>query len=293
MKHPNNRRLALLCALALGACALLAPYPAHRQPEVPAFSSAVEADNLFLLETVAPTDAPQPTGEASFAIEVLGTADAKPAKRVLIYHTHTYEAYEQSPDEPYRETEKWRTADNEHNVVRVGAELAALLKALGLEVTHDATAFEPPSLSSAYNRSLIMLERRRGAGESYDLYVDLHRDAYVEGQSGDNAVTVGGAEVARLMLLIGKGEGQTTQGFAARPDWESNLAVAQRVTDALNRQSDGLCKSVRVKSGRFNQHIGTGCMLVEVGNNRNTLSQALAAMPYLADAIAQALGGDR
>lgn len=61
------------------------------------------------------------------------------------------------------------------------------------------------------------------------------------------------------------------------------------ITDSVNTQASGLCKNVRLKSGRFNQHIATGCMLVEAGNNRNTLAEALAAMPYLADAIMEAL----
>ena len=32
-----------------------------------------------------------------------------------------------------------------------------------------------------------------------------------------------------------------------------------------------------------------GCVLVEAGNNRNTLEEVLAAMPYLADAVLEAL----
>jgi stage II sporulation protein P len=156
-------------------------------------------------------------------------------------------------------------------------------------VVHDTTAFEPPDLSSAYSRSLAMLESRLKAGESYDLYIDLHRDAYVEGQAGDNTVSIGGTEAARLMLLIGKGEGYTDAGYELKPDWEANLSCAQSITDALNHQNPGFCKDVRLKSGRFNQHVAKNCVLIEVGNNRNTLQQALAAMPYLADAIQSAL----
>jgi hypothetical protein len=89
--------------------------------------------------------------------------------------------------------------------------------------------------------------------------------------------------------VIGKGEGYTNAGYDQKPDWEANLQVAQSITDALNEQADGLCKEVRLKSGRFNQHISTGCILVEAGNNRNTLAQVLAAMPYLADAIVSVL----
>ena len=43
-----------------------------------------------------------------------------------------------------------------------------------------------------------------------------------------------------------------------------------------------------LKAGRFNQHVQVGCLLVEVGNNRNTLGEALASMPYLADALDEA-----
>ena len=119
--------------------------------------------------------------------------------------------------------------------------------------------------------------------------IDLHRDAYPGGsQGGSNAVTVGSAKLARLMLLVGKGEGQTGRGFDEKPDWEANLRIAQAVTDAVNAQTEGLCRKVMLKAGRFNQHVQVGCLLVEVGNNRNTLGEALASMPYLADALDEA-----
>jgi len=236
-------------------------------------------------ETPLPTPAPD---AAAFSITLLSTQPPKESGSILIYHTQTYEAYEQS-ELRYQETEKWRTADPACNMIRVGEELAALLRGLGYRVVHDTTAFEPPELSSAYSRSLTMLEERIAAGESYDLYIDLHRDAYVEGQAGSNTVQAGGTAVAKLMLLIGKGEGYTGTGYDQKPDWEANLQVAQAITDALNEQLEGLGKNVRLKSGRFNQHVDTGCVLVEVGNNRNSLTEALAAMPYLADAIHRTL----
>ncbi len=238
-------------------------------------------------ETVQAATTPAQDASA-FAIGLLKPTAPQPSGRILIYHTHTYEAYEQT--EPlYRETEKWRTADESCNMIRVGEELSGLLRALGYEVVHDTTAFEPPDLSSAYTRSLAMLEGRQAAGERYDLYIDLHRDAYSESQKGKNTVNAGGTETAKLMLLIGKGEGYTGSGYDRKPDWEANLQVAQSITDALNEQADGLCKDVRIKSGRFNQHVSNSCILVEAGNNRNTLAEVLAAMPYLADAIHRTL----
>lgn len=270
---------------------LLIPSEETRPPE----TTPAPEENLFAVspDTPSPTDAPGETAASSseFAIEVLGSEPAEPRVRVLIYHTHTFEAYEQDEANPYQETEKWRTADNAYNMVRVGEELAGLLRGLGFEVVHDVTAFEPPDLNSAYTRSLEMLQRRLTEGEEYDLYIDLHRDAYVASQTGPNTVTVGGNELARLMLLVGKGEGATGEGYDVKPDWEANLQIAQTITDSLNRQAQGLCRDVCLKSGRFNQHVAVGCILIEAGNNRNTLEEVLNAMPYLADAIAECMSG--
>lgn len=283
-----KRMAVLLAAAILGVCAggRWEERPAETVVAAWAQQEGTVTENLFA-QTSAPGETAAPEGE--FTIRLLRVETENPRKRVLIYHTHTYEAYEQTPDDPYQETEKWRTADNAHNVVRVGEELAALLRGLGIEVVHDVTAFEPPSLSSAYTRSLEMLQSRQAAGEHYDLYIDLHRDAYAESQTGPNTVSVGGVEAAKLMMLIGKGEGQTSEGFDQRPDWEANLAIAQTMTDCLNAQADGLCREVCLKTGRFNQHVAVGCVLVEAGNNRNTLEEVLAAMPYLADAVLEAL----
>ncbi|MCI6376171.1 MAG: stage II sporulation protein P [Clostridiales bacterium] len=266
--------------------------------ETPETTAEAQEENLFAISPVStpvPTPGPSaaqtpaPTAQPGFAIEVLGAQTAAPRKRVLIYHTHTYEAYEPTKDDPYQPTEQWRTADSAHNVVRVGEELAGLLRGLGVEVVHDVTAFEPPNLGSAYTRSLEMLTKRIQTGERYDLYIDLHRDAYAASYTGPNTVAIGGVEAAKLMLLIGKGDGQTGQGFDEKPNWQGNLSIAQTITDALNAQGAGLCRDVCVKSGRFNQHVSLGCVLIEAGNNHNTLKEVLAAMPYLADAIAQYL----
>ncbi len=239
-------------------------------------------------EAVAAFAASAPTeSQDGFTIDVLSASFRETPARVLIYHTHTFEAYQPTEQYAYQQTEKWRTRDSERNVVRVGKELAALLRAAGIEVTHVTEAFEPPLLSTAYARSLEMLEEKLSAGERYDLYIDLHRDAYSAGIPGGQTASAGDTQLARLMVLIGKGTGQTGAGFTDRPAWENNLAVARLLTDSLNRQADGLCREIAVKSGRYNQHVAPNCVLIEAGNNRNTLEEALASMPYLAHAICE------
>ena len=117
----------------------------------------------------------------------------------------------------------WRTRDENHNMIAVGDALARALTARGFIVVHDTTAFEPPTLSTAYKRSLAMLGTRLDAGERYDYWLDVHRDAYSESYRGANSVETEGGSAARVMLLVGKGTGATGSGFDERPDWPKNL----------------------------------------------------------------------
>lgn len=220
----------------------------------------------------------------SDAVQTQAAVQEQP--RVLIYHTHTWEAYEMTEDAPYQPTEKWRTKDDDFNVVRVGKELDRELTARGFEVVHDMTPFEPPNLSASYKRSLEMLRRRLDAGEQYDYLFDIHRDAYSGPYNGKNGVEIDGKPASFVMLLVGKGTGATGAGFDERPDWPRNLELAQAITEAMNQRVPGITRDVKIKNGRFNQHVSTGALLIEVGNNRNTLEEALAACPVIAEAIA-------
>ena len=220
--------------------------------------------------------------EEGFSLEVLSVqAPLSKQKRVYIYHTHTYEAYEMDEKNKYTPTETWRTADHDFNMVRVGAELAARLREAGIFVQHDSTDYEPPRLSTAYSRSLEGLQK--AAEEGYDLYIDLHRDSYSKG-NGANVIQVDGKNAARLLILIGQGTGS---GLDEKPDWEANQKAAQIISDHLNQRAEGLCRGVSLKSGRYNQQAATPSMLIEVGNNKNTLPEALNAMEPLARAICQ------
>lgn len=261
----RGRRAAALLALAAFACAGSAALGA-RAGRVP-----------LTIEVI---------GRQTDALAAAAVRDEeKPS--VLLYHTHTWEAYEMTEEAQYVPTETWRTRDERYNMLRVGEELARCLRDLGFAVVHDTTAFEPPNLSGAYTRSLAMLEERLAAGETYDYIFDIHRDAYSGLYNGANCAEQDGKKIAYVMLLVGKGTGATGAGFDERPDWPQNLDLAQRITACMNAQVEGVSREVKVKTGRFNQHVSTGALLIEVGNNRNTLEEALAACPVIAQAIAQ------
>lgn len=273
--------IILLCA----ALALLAFRLTAAKPQAPSGGSAnlvsaagqTEAGTAVVFASAdAAALRHAPNGE-KIEIEVLpGPTEAPPKPRVLIYHTHTHEAYEQVSDDPYVALEAWRTTDADHSVVRVGEELAKRLRDYGFEAVHDVTDHEGEDLSTAYTRSIVTLQ---GYEEPFDLYIDLHRDACAAGQLPAFAMS-SGESAAQLMVLIGNGK-----GFDEKPYYEQNLAFANALEARINALEPGLCKPVLVKDGRYNQHIGVFSILVEVGNNRNTLREALNAVEPLAKGL--------
>lgn len=206
------------------------------------------------------------------------TPEAADAPWVLIYHTHTHEAYEQVESSPYVAVETWRTTDQTHSVVRVGEALAQSLREMGLNVIHDTTDHELNDINNSYVRSLETLE---GYAQQFDLCIDLHRDAYSQGLR-TRLDTQSGEAYAQVMLMIGQGNNYPEN---ERPDYKSNLAFAQQIARSMNAEIPNICRNVTVKDGRYNQHIGGHAVLIEVGHNLNTLQEALAAVPCLANAI--------
>ena len=204
---------------------------------------------------------------------------------IVIYHTHTTEAYFPTESSPYRQTSRWRTADSERSVVAVGERLKTILERdYGFSVIHDTTDHEPPKLATAYERSEQTMRAYREQYPSIEVFIDLHRDAYgSEPKEPTDFVTVNGEQLARLMFVVGHGE-----AYEDKPFYETNRRFAERITDYLADVDPNLVRPIREKTGRYNQHIGAYCLLVEVGHNANTLEQALASVPYLAEGIAYA-----
>lgn len=261
-----------------------------------------------------PADAPQETSEQSgapvftqadaAAIALSGTSGYSPdvaalllehplrldggraGPQVLIVHTHASEAYTPSPGWEYEASDTMRTEDTEKSVVRVGAEIARELEALGVGVIHDTTIRDYPTYNGAYTRTLAAIEEALEENPSICCVIDVHRDA-AEDEAGELmgfSCTVDGADAAQLMLVVG-----TDAGGLPHPDWEENLALALRVQALLLRVDASLCRPIDLRSERFNQHATFGSLLVEVGASGNTMPEALESARYFARALAAAL----
>ena len=204
------------------------------------------------------------------------------APKILIYHTHTTEAYTATASSPYVQTSSYRTADAGKSVLAVGEALAERLRTqYGFAVLHDTTDHEPPSLKTAYDRSERTMRKYLEQYPSLVLFIDVHRDASSDAK---DYVVVDGSPTARLMCVVGQGT-----KYKDKPDFDRNYALAAKLTKNLRHIEKRLARDVRVKTGRYNQHVGQLSLLIEVGHNANTLEQALHAIPSLAESLALTL----
>ncbi len=61
----------------------------------------------------------------------------------------------------------------------------------------------------------------------------------------------------------------------------------------LNADHPGLMRSINLRKQRFNLHLTTGSMLLEVGSSGNTLQEALASVRLFGDTLATYLGAPK
>ncbi|MDD3165443.1 MAG: stage II sporulation protein P [Oscillospiraceae bacterium] len=212
----------------------------------------------------------------------LPLAAASGGAQVLIIHTHTTEAYTAQPGWEYDATDPQRTKDAHYNMVRVGEEIAARLRAAGIGVVHDTALHDYPSYNGAYARTLTDMEADLAANPTIRMVLDVHRDAMDDGAGGNAATaeTYDGVSTARAMLVVG-----TDEGGLSHPNWQDNLNCALKLGALLQRQTPGILRGIDLRTERFNQHTSPGALLLEIGASGDTLAQALACADAVADSL--------
>ena len=205
--------------------------------------------------------------------------------QILIVHTHGSEAYTPAGLDRYEPSDSHRTEDTNCSVVRVGDELAAVWEEAGLRVRHDREIYDYPSYTGSYSRSGAAVEAALAEEPGIAVVIDLHRDAL---GSGDVTYKImaeeSGVVASQLMLLVG-----TDASGLEHPNWRSNLALALYLQEAAGRKHPTLMRPVELVAQRYNQHLTTGSLILEVGSSGNTLQEALAAIRLFADGAAPAL----
>ena len=205
--------------------------------------------------------------------------------QVLIIHTHGSESYTMPPGQEYDVSDTFRTLDTNCNMIRIGDEMAQVLTDAGIGVVHDRSLYDYPSYSGAYNRSLASIESYLQKYPSISFVLDVHRDAVQDANGNQFKLLCGeDAGAAQLEFVIGSNGGGLSHDL-----WRENLKLACAVQETLYKDHPTLMRPVTVRNSRYNQHMTTGSLLVEVGTAGNSLEEAINAARLFAAGFAKTL----
>ena len=226
-----------------------------------------------------------PVDAAALAAEGLQLQLRDGVPQVLIFHTHSSEAYTPDGRDQYEESDPFRTEDKACNVIRVGDRLTEKLEEYGLTVIHDREIYDYPSYTGSYSRSGAAVEQYLKEYPDIKIVIDLHRDAL---GSGDviykTQAELNGKSSAQVMLLAGTGENGLWH-----PNWRENLKLALYMQNAMDARYPSLARPIELVSERYNQQLSTGMLILEAGSTGNTLQEALTAIELFGDAVGPAL----
>lgn len=209
----------------------------------------------------------------------------KQGTEVIIYHTHTTEAYTKSDKDNYELSGEYRTLDKNYNVVRVGERIKELLEKKGFGVYHEKEIYDYPSYNLSYSKAGKAITALTKKYNKANVVLDVHRDALGTGKEIYRPiVNIGGNDAAQILLVVG-----SNQGGLNHSNWRENLKFALKLQQIANQKYPGLMRYVILRKERFNQHVAPGAIIVEMGATGNTLDEVLRAADLFADVLTEVI----
>lgn len=216
------------------------------------------------------------------------TVTATSGRQVYIYHTHNRESWKNVATQ----TKGSSIDDPKVNITLVGDRLGTALQKRGVSAftaDDDITerlAEKNLSFSQSYTESRKIVQTAMKENASLGYFFDIHRDGDVPRKQ--TTVTVGGKTYARILFVIGMGNG----------DYKANQRFAEALHERLEKKYPGLSRGVLMKDkahgdGEYNQSLSPNSMLLEFGGANNTLQEALNTADAFADIFAAYVGAMR
>ncbi|MBR1423202.1 MAG: stage II sporulation protein P [Ruminococcus sp.] len=191
--------------------------------------------------------------------------------QILIYHTHTTEAFEQTEKTSYDSSFSCKTTDPDMSIVSVGDSICAELDRAGIGYVHDRTIHDHPSYNDAYDDSRESVQALLEQYPSIKIVLDVHRDG-IQRDDGTRLAPVceiNGKKAAQIMLISGCDDG--TMGM---PNYIQNFHFACAFQSALETDWNGLTRPILFDYRHYNQDLTNGSLLIEIGSQANSIDQA-------------------
>lgn len=203
------------------------------------------------------------------------------APQILIYHTHSQEAFVDS-----------RAGVTEDTIVGIGTYLTEILQEqYGYNVIHDTSVYDlvngVEDRNKAYNYAEDGITKILEENPTIEVVIDLHRDGMPK-----RSTMIDGQETARIMLFNGLSrdlEGPIS--YLENPYLQDNLAFGLQLHLEANEKYPGLFYKNYLKSYRYNLHVRQKSILIELGTHKNTVQSARNAMEPFAEVLDTVLKG--
>jgi len=208
----------------------------------------------------------------------------KLAPRVLIYHSHTTEAYRTS--NPSTSKTNFDT-DEKRNVCAVGDVIKSELeKKYGISVIHDKTLHNVQDYDESYKKSGVTLDKYLKAYGGFDIIIDLHRDGFAASNTRVSKTKINGEDVAKFMFVV----------TDKNPHYQKQKKLIDSIIKISNKLYPALMEDRAITFnhygiGFYNQNRSDNAMLIEVGSNNNTIDEVKNTGKYLARIFAEQLNG--
>ena len=239
-------------------------------------------NQFFIVDSQTTTNADQLN-----AAELLGedlTIQKDAAKpQILLYHTHSQEAFADSKE-----------GEVEDTIIGVGNYLTELLtKNYGYQVIHVTEAFDMESgeldRSAAYDYAGTYLETILEENPSIEVVIDLHRDGVPENR---HLVTeINGKSTAQIMFYNGLSYtiARGSLDYLPNPYIQDNLAFSFQMEYQAAQYYPDFYRGIYLAGYRYNLHLRPRSVLVEAGAQTNTVQEVKNAMEPFADILNRVL----
>jgi len=203
-----------------------------------------------------------------------------PGPQILIYHTHSREAFADSVQ-----------GDVSTTIVGVGERLAQVLETYGYSVLHHTVEYDTDR-NQAYSKALPGIEQILQDNPSIQVVIDLHRDEMPE--ETRLVMDLDGRPTARFMFFNGLSRTKKTGNIAYlyNENLESNLAFSFQMQKKAVEYYPGLTRKIYLKGYRYNMHLKDKYLLIELGAQNNTVEEAMNACDPLAHILDMVLSGE-
>lgn len=210
------------------------------------------------------------------------TLEKEDAPQILIYHTHSQEAFADSVP-----------GDVNTGIVGVGECLTKILtEQYGYRVLHNTGQYDVETRDNAYSRALPAVEQILAENPSIQVIIDLHRDEVAE--ETKLVTDIQGRPTARFMFFNGLSRTRKTGDidYLANENQEANLAFSFQMQLKAAEYYPGLTRRIYLKGYRYNMHLRPRTLLVELGAQNNTVEEAINACDPLAHILDMVLKGE-